>query len=124
MEGAERFYTLENNPTRSETIEEARALDIKTLNAWIGHPNVKIIDNSTDFTGKIKRTVEAICTVVGKSLQTKKKKKMLLINALSSNTLCTGAPIPSHHERKFLLSEFPALDQLPMHFEVFKLEEV
>jgi hypothetical protein len=52
--GAEKYYTTENNAARSETLEEARALDFKILNTWVGHPNIRIIDNSTDFQGKIK----------------------------------------------------------------------
>ncbi len=44
----------------TETIDEARALDFKILNAWIGHPVIRIIDNSTDFGGKIKRVVTQV----------------------------------------------------------------
>ena len=43
--GAEKFYTLENNVARSEGLEVARMLDKKTLEAWVGHPHLSIIPN-------------------------------------------------------------------------------
>jgi hypothetical protein len=67
--GAESAYTLSNNKTRKETPEESRALDEKTKTAWDGHPNRKIIDNSTPFDEKIQRTIHEILTF----LETKKK---------------------------------------------------
>jgi predicted ATPase len=51
-DGAEPFYTLENNATRSESAEQARDLDKKTQKAWVGHPHMYVFDNSTDFEGK------------------------------------------------------------------------
>jgi len=36
-DGAERFYTGENNEARYETVDEARKLDKKLKNAWTGH---------------------------------------------------------------------------------------
>ncbi|HEY4519473.1 MAG TPA: AAA family ATPase [Candidatus Paceibacterota bacterium] len=54
-EGAEKYYTLANNMARKETAEEARALDKRTIESWSGHPRAHIIDNSTDFSGKMRR---------------------------------------------------------------------
>jgi thymidylate kinase len=45
--GKEEFYTLSNNSARTETVEEAREKDFKTLNSWIGHDNLKIMLSST-----------------------------------------------------------------------------
>lgn len=59
-DGAEGFYTLANNAARSETAEEARALDAKTQSAWLGHPHHILIDNSTDFAAKMQR---ALCSL-------------------------------------------------------------
>ena len=47
--GAENFYTQANNATRREDQKLARELDLKILSAWVGHPKVFIIDNSTDL---------------------------------------------------------------------------
>ncbi len=63
--GAEKFYTTANNTTRRETLEEARARDHATLEAWIGHPHLRVIDNSTDFEGKLKRLDQEICAALG-----------------------------------------------------------
>lgn len=60
-EGAEKFYTLENNKARRENLEEAKVIDRKIKNCWIGHPHLKVIDNSTDFEGKKRRVLTAIC---------------------------------------------------------------
>ena len=64
-EGAEEFYTLENNQARTETAQEARDMDHKTRNAWVGHPNLKIFDNSTGFEKKLQRVVEETAKLVG-----------------------------------------------------------
>lgn len=37
-DGAEQHYTTVNNSIRTETPEEARILDKKTLDAWNDHP--------------------------------------------------------------------------------------
>ena len=65
-EGAEAFYTLQNNEARKETIDEARVLDKRTLECWSNHKNLKIIDNSTDFENKINRLLKEINLVIEK----------------------------------------------------------
>eukprot|EP00979_Chaetoceros_neogracilis_P013458 scaffold3835_cov295-Chaetoceros_neogracile.AAC.27 len=64
-EGAERYYTLDNNDVRTETPEEARVLDIKTRGAWVGHPKLFVIDNTTDFEGKLNKVVGITSNLVG-----------------------------------------------------------
>ena len=64
-DGAEEFYTLANNAARSEGIEEARALDQKTQNAWVGHPHLRIIKNEGNFEDKLKKLLSEISVVLG-----------------------------------------------------------
>lgn len=64
-DGAEAYYTLENNAARSEDAATAIALDRKTRKAWSGHAHHYVFDNSTDFEGKLKRVVERISKLVG-----------------------------------------------------------
>jgi hypothetical protein len=64
-EGAEAFYTLDNNDVRSETPEAAREMDERTQRAWVGHPKMYVLDNSTDFEGKLQRLVEFVAKLVG-----------------------------------------------------------
>ena len=39
--------------------------DAKTLQTYVGHPHLHIIDNSTDFAGKINRVVEKMSQLIG-----------------------------------------------------------
>ena len=96
--GAEGFYTTGNNPARTETLDQARDLDEKVRNAWVGHPHLRIIDNSTDFTGKIRRVLTAICRIV-------------------------EVPAPREIERKFLLRRCPTAEEMPVHFKEFLIEQ-
>eukprot|EP00985_Skeletonema_marinoi_P016499 scaffold8890_cov99-Skeletonema_marinoi.AAC.2 len=101
-EGAEEYYTLENNAVRTESPELARSLDSMTLNAWVGHPSLKIFDNSTDFETKMQRVVEETARLVG---------------------------LPTHLQKvttKFLLKKEPDLSSFPKEvaFQIFEVEKV
>lgn len=88
--GAPDFYSSENNEARYESLDEAIKKDELTLNAWAGHPHLRVIDNSTDFKTKMQRLMIEI-----------------------SNFL--GEPEPYEIERKYLI-KFPnisALEKLP-----------
>lgn len=56
-DGAEEYYNMEGNPTRTEDVELARELDKRTVEAWVGHPYIDVIDNSTDFDTKMRRMI-------------------------------------------------------------------
>lgn len=81
-DGAEAFYTTVNNTARRETAAEARAMDALTQAAWTGHPHLRVIDNSTDFEGKLSRVFQAVSRVM-------------------------GIPVPVEIERKYLLRRAP-----------------
>ena len=53
--GAEKYYSLANNAARYETVEQAVSLDERLISSWTGHKYMRIIDNSTDFEGKMRR---------------------------------------------------------------------
>jgi len=63
--GAEKFYSIEDHASRKEGLHEARDLDTKAAEAWIGHPYVDIIDNSTDFEMKINRMISCVAGKMG-----------------------------------------------------------
>lgn len=63
--GASEFYTLSNNEARTESPEEAIRLDELGIKNWNGHPHLRIIDNSTDFEGKLKRLLKEVYAVLG-----------------------------------------------------------
>jgi predicted ATPase len=64
-DGAENFYSAATNAVRSESAKRARELDALVYKAWQGHPALHVIDNSTDFAGKIDRVVAAISEAIG-----------------------------------------------------------
>lgn len=101
-EGAERYYTLENNAVRTETPEKARRVDVLTRTAWVGHPKLCVFDNSTDFEGKLQRLVDATAKLVG------------LPSSLSRQTT------------KFLLRGKPNLELFPtdVKYHIFEVEKV
>lgn len=76
--GAEQFYTTENNTARTETVEEARALDDKLVSAWTGHPHFRIINNETDFSEKMRRLLIEISQILGEPAPYLTKRKFLI----------------------------------------------
>jgi hypothetical protein len=63
--GAEASYGYSTNATRSESLEESRALDTRIRAAWVGHPRLFTVDNSTDFAGKMQRVMQVLYRLVG-----------------------------------------------------------
>ena len=63
--GAEKFYTTANNTARTETVDEAVALDDKLIAAWTGHPHLRIIDNSLGFEEEMKHLIAEIANFLG-----------------------------------------------------------
>ena len=95
-DGAESYYTLENNEARSESPELARELDIKTMDAWTGHSRITIIDNSTDFDTKLNRLTEGVYQFLGQ-------------------------PVPIEIERKFLV-KMPDIEKLVSEYRAVKID--
>ena len=85
-DGAEKFYQwndpskidVGNNAARSESPEEAREKDKKTLNAWIGHHHLRVFDNSTNFEGKINRVIAEVFALLGEPVPTEIERKFLI----------------------------------------------
>ncbi len=76
--GAEDFYTFANNAARYETPQEAVTLDDRLLAAWTGHPHLRVIDNRSDFEGKMQYLIGCISTFLGESGPAIAKKKYLI----------------------------------------------
>lgn len=95
--GAEAFYTTANNAARRETPGQAAAIDAKLQQAWLGHDRLRVIDNSTDFAGKVRRVLRSVCNAI-------------------------GAPEPVEIERKFLVAGAPA-GAWPVPFEQVEIEQ-
>lgn len=64
-DGAEAFYSTDTNVNRYEKADEAgrqlaRDLDKKQMLVWSAHQHHRVIDNSTDFEGKLQRVINEI----------------------------------------------------------------
>ena len=75
--GAEYAYNL-GNTARTESLEYAREMDDRTLRAWSGHPNLRIIDNSDNFEEKINRAIREIYRILGEPAPMARKRKFLV----------------------------------------------
>ncbi|MCD8082534.1 MAG: AAA family ATPase [Clostridiales bacterium] len=76
--GAESFYTTANNAARTETPEQAAAMDDKLIAAWTGHPHLRVIDNATDFEDKMKRLLAEISSFLGEPEPLEIERKYLI----------------------------------------------
>lgn len=76
--GAEKFYTLDNNAARTETPEQARAIDDRILKAWTGTPHLRVVDNDSNFDDKVQRILNEVLAVVGEPHVTELERKYLV----------------------------------------------
>lgn len=76
--GAENVYTTANNAARTETVEQAAALDDRLLAAWTGHPHLRIIDNAYEFEQKLERLLAEICALLGEPQPMEIERKFLI----------------------------------------------
>ena len=79
-DGAVEAYTCSNNAARTETPEQAIALDRKCIEAWTGHPHLRVIKNGCTFEAKINNLLEEVYALL-------------------------GIPVPVETERKYLISK-------------------
>ena len=64
-DGAEQFYITSNNKERTEGLELAREVDKRVIEAWTGHPHLRVINNHEDFNNKLHRVLKEISSVLG-----------------------------------------------------------
>jgi hypothetical protein len=119
-DGAEKFYTLENNFARSESAEQAIKVDKRTQEVWAGHPRHIIV-----YVVFVYIAMPAPCLIIffysdnrnGRSFE---RKLEYLVSALAG---MVGLPTVGRKSRKFpILEKFdPAL--LP-NAQIFDVEKV
>ena len=101
--GAEEFYTLENNAARYETIEEARELDNRFIEAWTGHPYLRVVDNRDDFEGKLRHLIHEIAYFLGETAPYEIERKFLIeypdTSWLDNLPACHKVPITQYYLR-------------------------
>lgn len=107
--GADEFYTLENNAARSESKEEAAALDLKIQKQWVSHPNFVLIDNSQKgFEKKINRVLDRVADLAGVTPSHRVIKKYLLHPSFSTSNLPADFEYDQYSDlQTFLLTSKP-----------------
>ena len=95
--GAVKYYTLANNQARTETPEQAAALDDRLIAAWTGHPHLRVIDNTTDFEEKMRRLIAEIDAFLGEPEPMEIERKFLIrypdLKELASRPTCQKVDI-------------------------------
>jgi len=97
-EGAEEYYTVEHHATRLETLGEARERDKLASEAWIGHPYVDIIDNSSDFDSKINRLISCVALKIGVDIGDRLKENAKKIKFAISGPLPKDSAFPNFRD--------------------------
>lgn len=98
------FYTTENNPERIEKVDEAITLGKKTLHAWMGHKNLKIIAPKDDINDKIKEVLNSINIVLEEAPVKSQKKYFVDLIDTDLDYLKTISKV-AHIEQSYLESD-------------------
>ena len=77
-DGAEQYYNTTSNEMRTEGIEKARLLDRKVIQAWTGHPHLRVINNHDNFDTKINRVLKEISAVLELPLPITEERKYIV----------------------------------------------
>lgn len=92
-EGAEEFYVSDKNEKGKESLEQARIIDRKLNEAWIGHPQYKIIKNTRKgFNKKVEYCIKQVLSIIGMPQPTSLTRKYLLV----SNKQNLEIPVPEN----------------------------
>ncbi|GIY25938.1 TRPL translocation defect protein 14 [Caerostris extrusa] len=125
--GAEEFYNVEDNNCRTEGLDLARERDLRAAEAWVGHPYIDVIDNSTDFDTKLRRLIASVCTRIGllqdwlATISQLNNGKSSLVSVCRRIGIDTGDRLATNsHKLKFLVSKLAPDDMFPpfQDFEV------
>lgn len=96
-DGAEEHYNLSTNTVRSEDLSHARQIDSDLLALWTGTTHLRVIDNSTDLSGKHYRLLQEVLAVIGVPEPLEIERKFLIeypdIKVLQSLKACRRVPI-------------------------------
>ncbi len=108
-DGAEEFYSFDNNPYRTEPPEEARALDKRLRDAWKDHRHLFIVDNSTGFEEKKRRALSHFARVLNMPEPLENERWFILDN-FERNRLPSDT-VMKHIVQDYLVSDDPELER-------------
>lgn len=93
-DGALPHYSLANNAARSETPEQAIAVDRALQQAWLGHAHYTVIDNNgRGFDDKLRRTLAAVLNILGEPEPVEMERKWLLLGPPPAELLSGAVPV-------------------------------
>jgi len=95
-------YTTANNEARLETADQAVEVDFKLRNAWSGHPNHVVVDNSTEFEGKVWRVTQQVANLVGLPAGKSCRRRFLLADGVPTEALVPERHVASEVRRTYL----------------------
>ena len=98
-DGAETHYARDFE--RQDSLERARELDRLTLEAWYGTTHLAVIDNSTDFNGKLFRARQALAGIVGIPVPVEIERKFL-VRSVDRNGSFMETAVASFIEQMYL----------------------
>lgn len=81
-DGARQFYNNKNNKVRSEDARHAKETCEKNRIAWLGHPHMRVFDNSTNFAGKLAR----LCHSVDRFCESIETERRFLVHSATLDT--------------------------------------
>ena len=96
---------VRNNPARhNRSAADAIAIDRWIKNAWLGHPHYRVIDNSTDFKGKMRRLFAVIKKELGipERIETERK---FLVHSPPDKIGLPVASVPIEIRQMYLLGD-------------------
>ena len=84
--GAREYYSwndprkesVGNNAARYTSPEQAVIDDDNTMRAWVGHPHLRVFDNSLFFDKKINKVFEEVCLLLGEPVPKEIERKYLI----------------------------------------------
>ena len=72
------FYGTANNAVRTETPEEAAALDDRLIAAWSAHPHFRLIENLNGFENKMRHLIAEIAVCLGEPVPPEVRRRYLI----------------------------------------------
>ena len=93
--GAEEHYTLATNTARRESLEEARALNKRTLAAWEGTPHLSIVENrpGQSFHDKVQTCLRYLARILGVPEPLEQERRFMLLDFNPNNLPQSAVPI-------------------------------
>lgn len=110
--GAPEAYTKANNEARMETLEEAVAADNRTMNAWVGHPHLRIINNEgVNFEKKMNKLMAEVLNLLGEPVPLEIERKFLIKRPDMSKLLDDMNATASDIIQTYLVSDEPGVER-------------